>query len=128
MIRDLKKVLDTEEKVLIILSNSQDAFSQVQRLSVPWKEWNQSTYQWAMGNSADSQVNIWVFEGDFEAFLSIFEDGEPEESCRVFNDLISGAVAEYKAEYWDVFTCNLAVMACCVGKYLKVVNRKEWKK
>ena len=128
MIKELHEVLAVEKKAVLILSGSEEALRQVQVLPFSWKQWNQATYQQASKGGIDPDVDIWVFEGDFDAFLSVFEAGEAEKSCELLNHLLSAVVAEYKAPNWDVYTCNVAVMCCCVGKYLKLVNRKEWKK
>jgi hypothetical protein len=128
MIKELHEVLAVEKKAMLILSGSEEALRQVQAIPFSWKQWNQATYQQASKAGIDPSVDIWVFEGDFDEFLSVFEAGEAEKSCELLNQLLSAVVVEYKAPNWDVYTCNVAVMCCCVGKYLKLVNRKEWKK
>ena len=39
--------------------------------------------------------------------------------------ILQNGVAEWTGECWECYTCRVAVLGCCMGEYLSVVNRKE---
>ncbi len=69
--------------------------------------------------------NELAFSGTLETFVSLFPKSQVEQSKRLINDFLSGAVAEYESGKWSFFTCKVVVMGCCMGEYLSIVNRKE---
>lgn len=69
--------------------------------------------------------NELAFCGTLETFVSLFPKNQAEQSKKLVNDFLAGAVAEYQAGEWSFFTCKVVVMGCCMGEYLSIANRKE---
>ncbi len=71
--------------------------------------------------------NALAFCGTLETFVSLFPKQQAEQSKKMVNDFLSGAVAAYEDGSWSFFTCKVVVMGCCMGEYLSIANRKEIK-
>lgn len=66
-----------------------------------------------------------AFEGSLEEFVSLFPKNEIERSKDILNSILQGAVVEHHNEIWEFYSCNVAIMGCCMGEYFSIVNRKE---
>lgn len=66
-----------------------------------------------------------AFTGTLKEFIRLFPLHNAEESKKQVNCFLEGGVAEWKANDWECFTCRVAVLGCCMGEYLSIVNRKE---
>lgn len=66
-----------------------------------------------------------AFEGTLKEFIRLFPLYNAEESKKQLNRFLEGGVAEWTADEWECFTCRAAVLGCCMGEYLSIVNRKE---
>lgn len=66
-----------------------------------------------------------VFDGSLKAFIRLFPERTPEESCALVNGYLEMGVAEWQEGQWDFFTCRAAVLGCCSGFYLSIVNKKD---
>lgn len=87
----------------------------------------------------DSQVNAILmtgaalpedlaFEGTLAEFIRLFPVHNAEESKKQVNRFLEGGVAQWTSETaggWEFFTCRVAVLGCCVGEYLSVLNKKD---
>ena len=67
-----------------------------------------------------------VFDGPLKDFIRLFPERTPEESCDMVNGYLERGVAEW-TEGWEFFTCRAAVLGCCTGFYLSVLNKKDLK-
>ena len=65
-----------------------------------------------------------AFEGTLTEFIRLFPVHSAESSKQQVNRFLEGGVAEWN-EGWEFFTCRVAVLGCCMGEYLSVVNRKD---
>ncbi len=71
-----------------------------------------------------------LFEGSLKEFMQLFPVTDPDASKRTLNRYLEVGVAEYTPEKdpcWEFFTCRAAVLGCCVGFYLSIVNKKDLK-
>lgn len=68
-----------------------------------------------------------IFDGSLKAFIHLFPERTPEESCALANGYLEAGAAEWSGGGWEFFTCRTAVLGCCSGFYLAVVNKKELK-
>lgn len=69
-----------------------------------------------------------AFEGTLAEFIRLFPVHNAEESKKQVNRFLEGGVAEWTPETtggWEFFTCRVAVLGCCVGEYLSVLNKKD---
>ena len=66
-----------------------------------------------------------AYEGTLKEFIHRFPLHQPEEMKQRVNRFLAGGVAEWTAEGWSYFTCRVAVLGCCMGEYLSIVNRKD---
>lgn len=66
-----------------------------------------------------------VFADDLKAFIHLFPERTPEESCEIVNGYLENGVAEWMGKEWEFFTCRAAVLGCCSGFYLSVLNKKD---
>lgn len=72
-----------------------------------------------------------AFEGTLAEFIRLFPLHNAEESKKQVNRFLEGGVAEWTAETtggldgWEFFTCRVAVLGCCMGEYLSVLNKKD---
>lgn len=66
-----------------------------------------------------------AFEGSLADFIRLFPMRSPEASRDSVNRVLSHGVAEWTGSAWECYTCRTAVLGCCMGEYLSVVNRKE---
>lgn len=68
-----------------------------------------------------------AFEGTLQEFIRLFPLHHAEESKKQVNGFLEGGVAEWIAEReaWEFFTCRVAVLGCCMGEYLSVLNKKD---
>lgn len=67
-----------------------------------------------------------VFDGSLKEFIRLFLERTPEESCEAVNVYLEQGVAEW-ADGWEFFTCRAAVLGCCSGFYLSILNKKDLK-
>ena len=75
-----------------------------------------------------------VFDGSLQDFTHLFPLRSIDESCGPLNTYLESGVAEWTdgiaAEAvgtWEFFTCRAAVLGCCSGFYLSVLNKKDLK-
>ena len=68
-----------------------------------------------------------VFDGRLLDFIRLFPERTPEESCELVNGYLEEGVAEWVEGNWEFFTCRAAVLGCCSGFYLSVLNKKDLK-
>ena len=68
-----------------------------------------------------------VFDGRLLDFIRLFPERTPEESCVLVNGYLEEGVAEWTDGNWEFFTCRAAVLGCCSGFYLSVLNKKDLK-
>ena len=68
-----------------------------------------------------------VFDGTLREFIRLFPERTPEESCEAVNVYLENGVAEWTGTEWEYFTCRAAVLGCCSGFYLSIVNKKDMK-
>lgn len=66
-----------------------------------------------------------AFEGSLAEFIRLFPMRTPDDTCGQINRILSHGVAEWTGEGWECYTCRVAVLGCCMGEYLSVVNRKD---
>ena len=66
-----------------------------------------------------------VFDGSLKDFIRLFPERTPEESCDAVNVYLEEGVAEWTDGGWEFFTCRAAVLGCCSGFYLSVLNKKD---
>ena len=65
-----------------------------------------------------------VFDGSLRDFTHLFPLRSIDESCEPLNVYLESGVAEWTGE-WEFFTCRAAVLGCCSGFYLSVLNKKD---
>ena len=75
-----------------------------------------------------------VFDGRLLDFIHLFPLRSIDESCAPLNAYLEAGVAEWTdgltaetAGAWEFFTCRAAVLGCCTGFYLSVLNKKDLK-
>ena len=68
-----------------------------------------------------------AFEGTLQDFIRLFPLQNAEESKKQVNRFLENGVAEWTEadEAWAFFTCRAAVLGCCMGEYLSILNRKD---
>lgn len=69
-----------------------------------------------------------AFEGTLTEFIRLFPLHNAEESKKQVNRFLEGGVAEWIVEPtggWEFYTCRVAVLGCCMGEYLSVLNKKD---
>lgn len=69
-----------------------------------------------------------AFEGSLAEFIRLFPLHNAEESKKQVNRFLEGGVAEWTGETadgWAFYTCRVAVLGCCMGEYLSVLNQKD---
>ena len=66
-----------------------------------------------------------AFAGNLSEFIRLFPKKEAEESKKKVNRFLEQGVAEWREDGWVFYTCRTAVVGCCVGEYLSVVNQKD---
>ena len=69
-----------------------------------------------------------AFEGTLAEFIRLFPLHNAEESKKQVNRFLEGGVAEWAPETaggWEFYTCRVAVLGCCMGEYLSVLNKKD---
>ena len=68
-----------------------------------------------------------VFDGSLLDFAHLFPLRSIDESCAPLNGYLEEGVAEWVDGIWEFFTCRAAVLGCCSGFYLSVLNKKDIK-
>ncbi len=68
-----------------------------------------------------------VFDRSLKDFIRLFPERTPEESCEAVNIYLENGVAEWMENGWEFFTCRAAILGCCSGFYLSIVNKKDIK-
>ena len=66
-----------------------------------------------------------IFDGSLKEFIRLFPERTPEESCEAVNVYLEEGVAEWMDGNWEFFTCRAAVLGCCSGFYLSILNKKD---
>lgn len=66
-----------------------------------------------------------AFEGALVDFIRLFPMRTPEDTRDRINRILQNGVAEWSGEGWECYTCRVAVLGCCMGEYLSIVNRKD---
>ena len=66
-----------------------------------------------------------IFDGSLKEFIRLFPERTPEESCVLVNRFLEAGTAEWAERHWEHFTCRAAVLGCCSGFYLSIVNKKD---
>lgn len=66
-----------------------------------------------------------AFEGSLADFIRLFPMRTPEDARDSINRILAHGIAEWAGEGWECYTCRVAVLGCCMGEYLSIVNRKE---
>ena len=66
-----------------------------------------------------------VFDGNLKAFLRLFPERTPEESCAAVNGYLEQGVAEWTEGQFAFFTCRAVVLGCCSGFYISILNKKD---
>ena len=78
-----------------------------------------------LGGSPQARAEWLAFEGSLADFIRLFPMRTPENARDRINRILQNGVAEWTGECWECYTCRVAVLGCCMGEYLSVVNRKE---
>lgn len=68
-----------------------------------------------------------VFDGSLKEFIHLFPEATPDESKELVNAYLEAGIAEWTGAEWEFFTCRAAVLGCCSGFYLSIVNKKDLK-
>ena len=68
-----------------------------------------------------------VFDGRLQDFTHLFPLRSIDGSCGPLNVYLENGVAEWTDGMWEFFTCRAAVLGCCSGFYLSVLNKKDLK-
>ena len=68
-----------------------------------------------------------VFDGSLLDFSHLFPLRSIDESCALLNAYLEQGVAEWTDGAWEFFTCRAAVLGCCSGFYLSILNKKDIK-
>ena len=68
-----------------------------------------------------------VFHGSLQEFSHLFPLRSIDESCAPLNVYLEQGVAEWTEGKWEFFTCRAAVLGCCTGFYLSILNKKDIK-
>lgn len=66
-----------------------------------------------------------VFAGSLKECIHVFAERSVEEGSESINVYLEKGVAEWTEDGWESFTCRTAVLGCCSGFYLSVVNKKD---
>lgn len=74
-----------------------------------------------------SPAPVMGYPSTIEQMVSDFSQKDLGEGCQALQALLSGVVAEYDTgqQFWEYYTCGVAIMPCCIGEYMRIVNRKE---
>ena len=57
--------------------------------------------------------------------IHIFSEQSIEEGSEKINAYLEQGAAEWTENGWEQFTCRTAVLGCCSGFYLSIVNKKD---
>ena len=57
--------------------------------------------------------------------IHIFSEQSIEEGSEQINAYLEQGAAEWTENGWEQFTCRTAVLGCCSGFYLSIVNKKD---
>ena len=66
-----------------------------------------------------------VFDGSLKDCIHIFSEQSIEEGSEQINAYLEQGAAEWTENGWEQFTCRTAVLGCCSGFYLSIVNKKD---
>ncbi len=110
------------EKVKLICLNHADKPEEIKDEAILSK--NQIDTMLLIGMDLPDRI---LFEGSLKEFMQLFPVDEPDASQRMLNRYLEKGVAEYTENGWECFTCRAAVLGCCVGFYLSIVNKKDLK-
>ena len=83
---------------------------------------NQLKGRLTIGESLPEQL---VFDGSLKECIHIFSAQSIEEGSEKINAYLEQGTAEWTENGWERFTCRTAVLGCCSGFYLSVVNKKD---
>lgn len=76
----------------------------------------------AIGEALPEQL---VFDGSLKDCIHIFSEQSIEEGSEQINAYLEQGAAEWTENGWEQFTCRTAVLGCCSGFYLSIVNKKD---
>ena len=77
---------------------------------------------WLAGGALPEQL---VFDGSLKDCIHIFSEQSIEEGSEQINAYLEQGAAEWTENGWEQFTCRTAVLGCCSGFYLSIVNKKD---
>ena len=77
---------------------------------------------WLAGGGDPALV---VFDGSLKDCIHIFSEQSIEEGSEQINAYLEQGAAEWTENGWEQFTCRTAVLGCCSGFYLSIVNKKD---
>ena len=83
---------------------------------------NQLRGRLAIGEALPEQL---VFDGSLKDCIHIFSEQSIEEGSEQINAYLEQGAAEWTENGWEQFTCRTAVLGCCSGFYLSIVNKKD---
>ena len=66
-----------------------------------------------------------AFAGTLAEFIRLFPMRTAEQTRDSINRILQNGIAEWTGEGWECYTCRVAVLGCCMGEYLSIVNRKD---
>lgn len=83
---------------------------------------NQLKGRLAIGEALPEQL---VFDGSLKDCIHIFSEQSIEEGSEQINAYLEQGAAEWTENGWEQFACRTAVLGCCSGFYLSIVNKKD---
>lgn len=83
---------------------------------------NQLRGQLAIGEALPEPL---IFAGSLKECIHCFAELSVEEGSERINAYLEKGAAEWTENGWEQFTCRTAVLGCCSGFYLSVVNKKD---
>lgn len=83
---------------------------------------NQLRGRLAIGEALPEQL---VFDGSLKDCIHIFSEQSIEEGSEKINAYLEQGAAEWTENGWEQFICRTAVLGCCSGFYLSIVNKKD---
>lgn len=84
---------------------------------------NQLMGQLAIGEALPDPL---IFEGSLKDCIHSFAAYSVEEGSKRINPYLEQGVAQWTENGWECFTCRTAVLGCCSGFYLSIVNKKDF--
>ncbi|NDO46289.1 hypothetical protein [Clostridium sp. MD294] len=69
--------------------------------------------------------NVYYWQGTMDTLVSAVSTLGIEKAIKILDILLEGIVAEIENNHLNYYTCNAVVMYCCVGAYIRIVNKKS---